>query len=116
MAIERLVITASIKQWTIAPFSSNSTSVTEKCFSLEAGFTAVHLLFSNFFGFKVFIRCGSRVTGDWVCSLPWYWLAIPVNKMTALFCFCVTYHLQNTLGTLRRCIELAGSDVGLKRL
>ena len=39
----------------MAPFSSNSTSVTRKCFSLKAGFTAVHLLFNNFFGFNLFI-------------------------------------------------------------
>ncbi len=37
----------------MAQFWSNSTSVTQKCFSLKAGFTGVHLLFSNFFGFTV---------------------------------------------------------------
>ena len=46
---QRLVNTASIRQWMMAPSSSSSTSVTRKCFSFPAGRTAVHLLLSNFF-------------------------------------------------------------------
>jgi len=42
------------------PSSSNSTSVTVKCFSLFTGEVAVHLLLSSFFGFIRFID-GCRV-------------------------------------------------------
>jgi len=84
----------------MAPFSANSTSVTTKCFSLAAGFTAVHLLFSNFFGFSVFILNGYHEPDDWVVQLPWYWLSVPVNKMSALFGVGGTDLLQNTRGTL----------------
>ena len=45
---------ASIEQEMTAPSSSNSTSVTMKCFSLFFGSTAVHLLLSNFFGLILF--------------------------------------------------------------
>ena len=50
MGTIRLDNTDSIMQAVTAPSSSNSTSVTMKCFSFRAGLTAVHLLFINFLG------------------------------------------------------------------
>src|SRR5210317_838085 len=50
MAWTRLDMTASSAQDNTAPSSSYSTSVTMKCFSRLSGFTAVHLLLSNFLG------------------------------------------------------------------
>jgi hypothetical protein len=55
MGIVLFDMTASIRHEVTAPDSSNSISVTMKCFSLLVGMTAVHLLLSNFLGFMLFI-------------------------------------------------------------
>ena len=55
IGIERLDIMASMKQEVTVPASSNSTSVTIKCFSPFFGSAAVHLLLSNFLGLILFI-------------------------------------------------------------
>lgn len=54
MGMARFDKTASRQQETTFSSSSNSMSDTMKCFSLFTGVTAVHLLFSNFFGFILF--------------------------------------------------------------
>jgi hypothetical protein len=56
MGILRFDITASIRHEMTKPSSSNSISVTTKCFSLLLGVTAVHLLLSNFLGLILFIE------------------------------------------------------------
>lgn len=61
--------TASSKQEKTVPSSSNSTSVTRKCFSRFTGLTAVHLLLGNFDGLILF-TVSPQIEGSLVFRVP----------------------------------------------